>query len=513
MTKLAIYNRGMHDNIIDCSRSTFLRCIPPYIRPMRILRGAVSVACQSCYNFDSQINSVGAFDFVERFIEETGMQLENTFNTKSFFAKSAVKSALQTLRIELEGLHDQHFPGGKSQVKSLQQDRIIKATVMRVSDFDKHGFSDLLIYRLKGCTSTAESSRLRKKCNDHHIPVESVISHKLKVKHALQFNSTNNRKELTTPSADTPIFGVSDQSSKFTLDNVYRNTLRGQSMSFTFYNVVLRFHKATMHSHLSKFIPDLDPVESNPGRTYYEIVYFSFADNKFDTLRVFVFIQYLFKTKILPRNVKINWLADGCTSEIKTTDFFKLTIMKDFMEFGQCKNCAENDDSENDHNDVKRSCGLRLLVDSWCKYFEINCTVFSVGRPAPRERAKKTMTFLTKDQNFICGAPRAHGWARPQNTEFVDFSPKTRIFTVGRPAPTGGRAQKTLVDFGPETRIFSEGRPAHFTMVHSKKAQHKSTRNSYVAAALTLKVLITTTMTALVRTQTMSPTTILLIMT
>ena len=71
MTKDAVFRRGLKQGLINCSKTTFDKCIPPWIKPMRFLQGAISVACQSCYNLDSQLNSLGAHDLVEDMLRDT----------------------------------------------------------------------------------------------------------------------------------------------------------------------------------------------------------------------------------------------------------------------------------------------------------------------------------------------------------------------------------------------------------------------------------------------------------
>jgi hypothetical protein len=120
-----------------------------------------------------------------------------------------------------------------------------------------------------------------------------------------------------------------------------------------FVNVVLRFDKITMHDHLAQFIPGLNMENDSKGKSYYEYVTFAFCEDKFDSLRVYSLIQYLYNSKLLPKNVRINWLADGCQEELKCNTFLKLAAMKNFMKLGPCDNCetlpVNNDVTENDN--------------------------------------------------------------------------------------------------------------------------------------------------------------------
>ena len=87
---------------------------------MRFLQGSISVACQSCYNIDSQLNSLGAHDCIEKLIEDTQMRLEHCFDFENFQKLPVFVKALDECMMKLGGLFDQRFDTGIAQLKSLQ---------------------------------------------------------------------------------------------------------------------------------------------------------------------------------------------------------------------------------------------------------------------------------------------------------------------------------------------------------------------------------------------------------
>jgi hypothetical protein len=50
-SKRAIHKRGIAEGIITCSFSEFRRCIPPWIAPMKKVKGAASTTAGSFHNF------------------------------------------------------------------------------------------------------------------------------------------------------------------------------------------------------------------------------------------------------------------------------------------------------------------------------------------------------------------------------------------------------------------------------------------------------------------------------
>ena len=78
------------------------------------------MACQSCYNVDSQLNSLGAHDAIEELITDTNMGLADCFDFESFQKTPEFVNALDECMAKLGSLFDERFETGLAQLKSLQ---------------------------------------------------------------------------------------------------------------------------------------------------------------------------------------------------------------------------------------------------------------------------------------------------------------------------------------------------------------------------------------------------------